>query len=744
MLKTGAQHLQSLRDGRVVYVGDERIDDVTTHPAFRNAARSVAAIYDMKADPANREAMTIEADGDRHSAYFLQARTQADLVKRFGAHKKIADLSYGLLGRSPDHVTSFVTGMSLKPEVFGAYADNLTAYYRHMRDNDIYAAYAVVPPQAARNPEFYQRNSLPIPTLHVVREDADGVVISGMKMLATGAVLANEVWIGNLVPLAPDQLAQSITCAIPCNAPGLSLWSRKSFEQQAQTEFENPLAHRFDETDSMLLCDEVKVPWSRVFVHNDAILARNIYIQTAGHAYGNHQSNVRYLSKMQLIVGLASRVTQSSGADQVPAVRETLGRLAALEATLAGLIAGQLQSAEAFPTADSLCPNRRFVYAALNWCTENNSAIIDQLREFCGGSVFQMPADISVLREPVLKQRFETYWASPQMPAVERMKLFKAGLGPGRLRVRRAAPAIREVLRRRFLRGAQLQPHARRLGPVARRGGRAAGELRRARGSSSSVAAQPGPRRLMPDSLGFRLKLGIIAPSTNTTVQPEMEGMRPYGVTNHFGRVFIPDSPVTDDASFNRMMDNIRGSMDDAVASVVTCHPDRLVLGMSSETFWDGLDGSKRLAARMEALAGRPVTVGSDAVQAALAQYPGVRRLGIITPYMPVGDAQVRRFFTDCGFEVVAIHGLRCASPAQIAHVPETVLRDATIEMNGHDVDAIVQVGTNLAMARLAAVAEFWLGKPVLAINTAIYWHALRHSGIADRAPGFGSLLLEH
>ena len=425
MMKTGAAHLESLRDGRIVYVGDERIDDVTTHRAFRNAARSIAAIYDMKAAPENQAAMSFESEGERYSAYFLQARTRADLERRYEAHRRIAALSYGMLGRSPDHVASFVTGMSLRPEVFGAFAGNLTDYYRHMRENDIYAAYAVVPPQAARNPDFYQKNNLPVPTLHVVSEDADGVTVTGMKMLATGAIFANEIWIGNLVPLAADQLAQSITCAIPCNAPGLSLWSRKPFERDAPSEFESPLAHRFDETDCMLLCDAVKIPWSRVFVHNDATLARAIYIQTAGHAYGNHQSNIRYHAKLQLLVGLASRITQASGADQVPAVRETLGRLAALEATLGGMIAGQLQAGEAWPAEGWLCPNRRFVYAALNWCTESNSAIIDQLRELCGGGVFQMPADISVMRDPALRAQFETYWATPQLGAVARMKLFK-------------------------------------------------------------------------------------------------------------------------------------------------------------------------------------------------------------------------------------------------------------------------------------------------------------------------------
>jgi 4-hydroxyphenylacetate 3-monooxygenase len=421
MLKSGADHLESLRDGRIIYIGKERVDDVTTHPAFRNAARTIAAIYDAKyRDPE----MSFEADGDRHSAWYLQSRTCADLQQRSTTHRRVAEQTWGMFGRSPDHVASFVTGMAMKPEAFGQYAANIPAYYRHMRDNDVYAAYAVIPPQAARNPEFYQRMNLKVPTLQVVREEDDGVVISGMKMLATGAILANEIWIGNLIPLAAENRAQAITCAIPCNAPGLSLWSRKPMESAAPIEFENPLAHRFDETDSMLIAEDVKVPWERVFVHNDAILSREIYIATPAHCFGNHQSNVRYLAKLRLIVGLASKVAQASGADAVPAVRETLGRLAGMEALLSGVIAGQIHEAESWP--DGYCVfNRRMMYAALNWCTESYSAIIDTLRELCGGGVFQMPADISVAADAHLNHMFETYWATPQMDAAARMKLFK-------------------------------------------------------------------------------------------------------------------------------------------------------------------------------------------------------------------------------------------------------------------------------------------------------------------------------
>jgi maleate isomerase len=245
----------------------------------------------------------------------------------------------------------------------------------------------------------------------------------------------------------------------------------------------------------------------------------------------------------------------------------------------------------------------------------------------------------------------------------------------------------------------------------------------------------------MVDSLGYRMKFGVIAPSTNTSVQPEFDAMRPVGVTNHFSRILIPDNPVNSDEDFNKLMDDIRGTLMDSVDAVMTCSPDYLVMGMSAETFWDGLEGSVELESRVEARAGVKVAMGSDACQAALRSFGDIKRISVITPYMPVGDEQVRRFFTDCGFEVAAIKGLKCKSPMLIAHVSEKELRDAINEVNDPSVEAIVQVGTNLAMARVAGIAEFWLDKPVIAINTATYWWALRQNGIEDKIQGFGSLL---
>jgi len=246
------------------------------------------------------------------------------------------------------------------------------------------------------------------------------------------------------------------------------------------------------------------------------------------------------------------------------------------------------------------------------------------------------------------------------------------------------------------------------------------------------------------DSLGYRAKFAVVAPSTNTSVQPEYDAMRPRGVTNHFARISIPDTRVTDDASFMVMLNNIRGATEGAVGVAMSMAPDAVVMGMSAETFWDGADGADAMQQRLEAQTGKPVIMGSHACDAAIKALGGAKRISIITPYMPVGDNQVRRFFEDSGYEVLAIKGLKCSSPMMIAHESEQTLKRAVAEVNDPQVDAIIQCGTNLAFARVAGIAEFWLEKPVIAINTATYWHALRSQGIMDQFDGYGALLAEH
>jgi 4-hydroxyphenylacetate 3-monooxygenase len=428
MLMTGEEYLDSIRDGRRVYVGSEPVEDVTAHPAFRNAARSIAMIYDRKRAPENRDVMSVEEDGESFSTYFLLPRTRQDLERRLETHRRIAAWTHGLIGRSPDNFPSYVSGLVMDPAMFDrirpGFGNNIRNYYRHMRRNDIFASHTVTNPQGWRPASPAEGAARTPPTLRVVAEDDAGVTINGLKMLGTASVFCHETWCGNLQPVASGQTKEAITCAVPLNAPGVSIWSRKPYERYAVSEFDNPLAARFDETDSAVLFENVKVPWERVFCHDDVEMTRAIYFRTPGHAMANHQANVRFLEKLKLIVGIAGKLAAMNNVAHIPAVQFTLGRLAAMEATLEGLIMGQIAGAEA-QVPGYLTVNRRYVYAALHWCTNHHAEICDTVRELMGGGVFQMPADASVLLDPKTRETFETYWSVPGQSAKDRMKLLK-------------------------------------------------------------------------------------------------------------------------------------------------------------------------------------------------------------------------------------------------------------------------------------------------------------------------------
>ena len=247
----------------------------------------------------------------------------------------------------------------------------------------------------------------------------------------------------------------------------------------------------------------------------------------------------------------------------------------------------------------------------------------------------------------------------------------------------------------------------------------------------------------MRDVLGWRKKFGVLGPSTNTIVQPDFDLMRPPGVTNHYSRIFTPNSNAVSNETFMAGTSIISDNVIDAVKSVMTCSPDYLVMGMSAITFFGGIKGADEFEAKIKREAGVGISIGSHSCTAALQAYGGVKRIAFLTPYYPVANDQVRQYFTESGFTVVRDICLKCPSWTGIAEVPPAVIREKLVELNGDgkDVDAIVQVGTNLSMVKLAAAAELWLGKPVIAINTATYWHALRQNGIADKVQGLGRLL---
>ena len=246
----------------------------------------------------------------------------------------------------------------------------------------------------------------------------------------------------------------------------------------------------------------------------------------------------------------------------------------------------------------------------------------------------------------------------------------------------------------------------------------------------------------MADQRGWRLKIGVAVPSTNTLVQPDFDDLRPEGVTNHVSRIPIPNMAITSDSDFDRMIRLSEAGLDEAVDRVMTAEPGCIVVGMSSLLVWDGFDAAMTRKRRLEERTGVGVTGGSFAVAAALRAL-GLRRIAILSPYMPVADRHIRLFFEEQGYEVAGFVGLRCPSPVAIAEIDEATLIDALGSIDGPRVEALVQFGTNLHFMEAAAREETRRGKPVLSINAVSYWHALREAGIADRITGYGRMLAE-
>lgn len=247
----------------------------------------------------------------------------------------------------------------------------------------------------------------------------------------------------------------------------------------------------------------------------------------------------------------------------------------------------------------------------------------------------------------------------------------------------------------------------------------------------------------MRDALGYRAKFGVLGPSTNTIVQPEFDEMRPAGVTNHYSRIVIENAKAVSNESFMAGTKMIDDGTEEAVRGVLTCSPDYLVMGMSAVTFYGGAEGAQAWKNRIESFSGLKISMGSESVAAALKAIGGIKKIAFLSPYFPVANAEVENYFSDHGYETVRDIPLQRPSWLSIAETPFSLTRDTVKKLDSDDVDAIIQVGTNLSMARLAPKLELELGKPVIAINTATYWHALRTFGITDKVEGFGRLLEE-
>jgi 4-hydroxyphenylacetate 3-monooxygenase len=428
MLKNGLQHTQSLRDGRAVYINGKRVADVPADRAFHNAVGTVAKLFDFSSAPENQALMTyaVPETGARASRIWQLPLSYDELVERRKALEALAEQHCGFFGRAPDHVASCISGMFMGLGVFEDYdparARALADYYRYARDNDVYLAYVIINPPADRSKGASQQKS-EFFNAGVVDRDHEGITLRGAKMLATGGVMANEVLVSCIQPLQPGDEKHAISLVVPMNAKGLKILSRKSYEYAAPDIFDNPLASRFDENDSVLYFDDVKVPWERVFIIDNLAMCQKQFHATPAHIYQNYQAMVRLMVKLRFLAGIGRRIAEVNGIISLSPVREMLGQLAAEVGMVEGLVVAM--EAKGTEYGPYFVPDRHTLYTALVLTQQLYPKIIGTLRELGSGSMIMLPSSVHDFALPEVAALIDKTQQSPAADAKERVKFYK-------------------------------------------------------------------------------------------------------------------------------------------------------------------------------------------------------------------------------------------------------------------------------------------------------------------------------
>jgi 4-hydroxyphenylacetate 3-monooxygenase len=425
-VRTGREYLEALRDGRTVYVDGEAVDDVTTHPAFRGVSSSIAQMYDTAADPASGMQAPHPETGEPVNRVFLIPRSREDLELRRKAITTWADHTHGFVGRGPDHVGAFMAGFASAPEVFagerGADRNVLRWHERILREST-YLSYVIIPPQVDRSGTASSWSS-DLLQVGVLEERDDGIVIRGSQMLGTSTAVSDHLFVSCIKPLAPEDERYAISLVVPVSAAGLKVYCRRPYAVGQPSDFDYPLSTRFDETDALVVFDDVFVPWEDVFAHRDVDLVRRQWFATPAHVLGNSQAQIRLVTKVKFLAGIARKIAAMNSIDRIPSVQEKLGELASIAAVIEGMVI----AAEAASDVDDrgvAVPNRRFLYGAMGLQVELYPRVTQIVRELAGGGLIQLPSSYRDLLDEETKGDVERYFGSSGASATERIQFFK-------------------------------------------------------------------------------------------------------------------------------------------------------------------------------------------------------------------------------------------------------------------------------------------------------------------------------
>lgn len=422
---TGDEYLASLRDGREVWIHGQRVEDVTSHPAFRNSTRMVARLYDAMHQPSARGTLAVPTDtgngGFTHPWFKIQ-RTRDDLRQSAKAIEQWARISYGWLGRSPDYKGGFMAALGSNADAYAPFDQNARHWYTQTQERLWFVNHAIINPPIDRDSPTGAAADV---CVRVIEENDSGLVVSGAKVVATNAALTHHNLIGNFTPVQDKEFSLTFLC--PVNAPGVKLICRTSYELNAaitSSPFDHPLSSRLDENDAILVLDRVQVPWENVFAYG--VEAGNLaFRRSAFRQRAMFQGCIRLAVKFDFLVGLLVKGLEMTGAQDFRGVQTRVGELIVLRNLFWTCVNAMTESPSTW-TDGSLIPNSEASTVYRIMMSEAYSRMREIFELDIASGLIYLPSSAADWRSPELRPYLDTYVrGSGGRDAVARVKLMK-------------------------------------------------------------------------------------------------------------------------------------------------------------------------------------------------------------------------------------------------------------------------------------------------------------------------------
>ncbi|PKR77852.1 Pyoverdin chromophore biosynthetic protein pvcC [Halalkalibacillus sediminis] len=425
---TGEEYLESLKDGREIWIHGEKVDDVTTHPAFRNSARSIARLYDALHDEETKGILTQETDtgnGGFTQRYFRYATSSDDLIKDRDAIAEWAKLTYGQMGRSPDYKAAFLATLGADPDYYAPYEDNARFWYKEAQEKNWFFNHAIINPPVDRNKPTEAVDDI---FVRAVGETDEGVIVSGAKMVATGSALTNYNFVAHYgaAPITSEEMA--LVFVAPMDTPGVKLVSRQSYEMSAAvmgSPFDYPLSSRFDENDAVLVFEEAVIPWENILIYKDIEKANSFFPESGFLNRFTFHGVTRLAVKLDFVSGLLMKAVKTNGTDQFRGVQANVGEVLAWKNMFWSLSDSMAMNPHPGKNGVML-PNLNYGLAYRVFMAEGWPRVKEIIENVVAGNLIVQPSSALDFKNPELRGTIDKlYRGSNDIESLEKIKLIK-------------------------------------------------------------------------------------------------------------------------------------------------------------------------------------------------------------------------------------------------------------------------------------------------------------------------------